>query len=103
MKVVSSSGTLILSAGMVLNIAALTYVLETGYSSVSSLAKPLRYQLLADGPHRRMIKNMIREIEDIKPLSANGYFSISRGVLTSMVSVGITYIIILVQFKISAS
>ena len=102
-KVVSSLGTLLVCSGFMLNIAALTFVLEEAYKCVTSIAKPLQNQLLTSVSERRRIKNVIREIESLGPLSGNGYFSITRGLLTSMVSVGITYIIILVQFKISAS
>ena len=47
----------------------------------------------------RLIKRFIKELESLRPLSGNGNFSITKGTLTSMVSVGITYIIIMVQFK----
>ena len=102
-KVGSSFGTLLISFGLMLNIAGLTFTLESGYKSVKSLVKPLQEQLLVDASDRMIIKNSIKEIEDLNPLTGNGYFSISKGTLTSMLSVGITYIIILVQFKISAS
>ena len=101
-KVGSSFGTLLISFGLMLNIAGLTFTLESGYKSLKSLVKPLQEQLLMDASDRMIIKNTIKEIEDLKPLTGNGYFSISKGTLTSMLSVGITYIIILVQFKISA-
>ena len=103
-KVVSSFGTLLVCFGLMLNIASFTFVLEAGYQSIKSLTSSLQHQLLNNsGSEKKVIKNVIKEIEDLKPLTGNGYFSISRGVLTSKVSVGITYIIILVQFKISAS
>ena len=102
-KVASSFGTLVVSAGLILNIAALSFILETGYNSLRELAKPLQEKLLIEGSERKIIKNVIKEIEEIKPLTGNGFFEITRGSLTGMVSVGITYIIILVQFKISAS
>ena len=102
-KVVASLGTLLVCSGLMLNIAALTFVLEEAYKCVTSLVKPLQDQLLISVSERRRLKKVIREIENLGPLTGNGYFSITRGVLTSMVSIGITYIIILVQFKMSAS
>ena len=102
-KVIISLGNFLASSGMMVNIACLTFVLEDGYKSVTSLVQQLQDKIMSDVPNRRLIKNIIKELESIKPLTGNGYFSISRGTLTSMVSVGITYIIILVQFKISAS
>ena len=43
--------------------------------------------------------NLIREIDNLEPVSGYGLFSVDRTTLTSMISVSITYVIILVQFK----
>ena len=42
---------------------------------------------------------LIREIDNLEPVSGYGLFSMDRSTLTSMISVSITYVIILVQFK----
>ena len=102
-KSVCSLGNVIVCSGLMLNIASLTFVLETGHRSVTGLVKHLQEKLLADVPDRMVIKILVKELSDLKPMTGNGYFSITKATLTSMVSVGITYIIILVQFKISAS
>ena len=42
---------------------------------------------------------LIREIDNLEPVSGYGLFTMDRTTLTSMISVSITYVIILVQFK----
>jgi hypothetical protein len=104
-KLLHSLGNLVVTSGLILNITGLTFILETGYKSLTGLAKPLQEQLIQqmDGSERRIIKNTIKDLEQMQPLTGNGYFAITRGTLTAMVSVSITYIIILVQFKMSAT
>ena len=46
---------------------------------------------------------LLREVERLKPVSGYGLFSVERSTLTSMVSVAITYLIILIQFKMAVS
>ena len=46
---------------------------------------------------------LLREVERLKPVSGYGLFSAERSTLTSMVSVAITYLIILIQFKMAVS
>ena len=92
-----------MSVGLILSITLLTFTLETAHSRVHGWAKHLQDNLPTEETERQIVKNLIKEIEGIKPLSGKGFFSITRGTLTSMVSVGIIYIIILVQFKISVS
>ena len=42
---------------------------------------------------------LIRALENLEPVSGYGLFTMDRTTLTSMISVSITYVIILVQFK----
>ena len=53
-----------------------------------------------DDKRRRFL---LREVERLKPVSGYGLFSVERSTLTSMVSVAITYLIILIQFKMAVS
>ena len=53
-----------------------------------------------DEEERRLL---LRDIENLKPLSAYGLFGVQRSTLTSMVSTSITYLIIIIQFKQSNS
>ena len=45
--------------------------------------------------------NLVMNIDKTGPLNGKGFFEITKGTLTGMMSVGITYVIILVQFKMS--
>ena len=58
---------------------------------MASFERPLQDQLLTDAFHKIQNQNMIKELYDQKPPSGNGYFSITKATLTSMVSVGITW------------
>ena len=42
---------------------------------------------------------LLRDINNLEPVSAFGLFDIDRSTLTSMISISFTYIIILIQFK----
>ena len=53
-----------------------------------------------DDEERRLL---LREIDNLKPISPYGLFSVERSTLTSMVSTSITYLIILIQFKQNSS
>ena len=44
-------------------------------------------------------RKLIREVANLEPVSGYGLFSLERSTLTSMVSVSLTYVIILLQFK----
>ena len=46
---------------------------------------------------------LLRDVERLKPVSGYGLFSVERSTLTSMVSVAITYLIILIQFKMAVT
>ena len=47
------------------------------------------------------IEEMIVVIKDAEPISGCGMFEVTRSTLTSMLSISVTYLIILIQFKIS--
>ena len=45
----------------------------------------------------------LKELERQGPLTGLGFFTIERGTLTGMLSTAVTYIIILVQFRMSTN
>ena len=45
------------------------------------------------------VENLIAEMEAETPFSAWGYYNIEKTTLTSLLSIIVTYIIILIQFK----
>ena len=77
--------------------------LDEGFKKVKALKGQLKELLVyeKEKASRQKIKNLIDDVAELEPLSGNGFFSISKATLTGMISVSITYIIILVQFKIS--
>ena len=44
-------------------------------------------------------KELLRDIGDLEPISGYGLFTVDKTTLTSTVSVSITYLIVLLQFK----
>ena len=102
-KVFTSIGMIILTAGLIVNIVALTLTLDNGFKSLKDITQGLRHQMerVSDVLERQRIQNVINNIKETGPLTGKGFFEITRGTLTSMVSLGITYIIIIVQFKMS--
>ena len=98
-----STSYLLISCAFLLNIAALTVILDTGHKSLKDLTVPLQDKLLylQEGFEKQSYINIIKDIEKTGPLNGKGFFNITRGTLTGMLSVGITYIIILVQFKMA--
>ena len=102
------------------NLFAVTGSVEAGYETIDEISVEARRRLdlSDDKKERRQLKTLIMNVSSLKPLSANGYFDISRETLTSMTSVrlnishisldiifcfSVTYLIILVQFQLSSS
>ena len=78
-----------------------TMTAEKAHQDLKMLATPLQQALVVeqDGPKIQSLKIVLKEVENVGPLSGNGYFDISRGTLTSMIGISVTYFIILLQFK----
>ena len=79
----------------------ITMTAEKAHQDLRKLAIPLQQQLVmeSDQPKIQSLKILLKEVENVGPLSGNGYFDISRGTLTSIVSISVTYFIILLQFR----
>ena len=54
---------------------------------------------LEDTNDGKTIRELVRDIEDLEPISGYGLFTVDRTTLTSTISVSITYLIVLIQFK----
>ena len=76
---------------------------ENSFGKFQSLKKLLENLIIQKEDMERIqvekIKFLIKDVENIRPLSGNGYFDLSKGTLTSIVSISITYFIILLQFR----
>ena len=79
----------------------LTMTAERAHNNLRMLVTPLRRMLVEtqDVSRTKQLDILIKEVESAGPLSGNGYFDIGRGTLTSIVSISLTYFIILLQFR----
>ena len=48
-----------------------------------------------------VIRLLLRDVDNLEPISGFGLFGIDRTTMTSMVSTALTYLVILIQFKSS--
>ena len=94
--------------------------IENSFEILKGLKTPIQERLLQcpGEVEKAQMTYLLQRIEDLKPMNACGYFEIGKSTLTSMLSVrfdhktldlqfkfnifSLTYIIILVQFKMSA-
>ena len=92
-----------ISLGMLLNITALTLSIDEANEALKGLTESLQDFLLINRANyeRQEVLNTIKKLENSGPLSGKRFFSITRGTITGMLSISITYLIIIVQFKIS--
>ena len=95
-KTVLSNNDISMMMGSALNIASISYILISLTSSVEDsfdcmeTLKENAQDLLSksqDKPGRKKLKYLIQKIENLKGMSARGYFTVDKSTLTSMVSV----------------
>ena len=95
-KTVLSNNDISMMIGSILSIASITYILISLTSSVEDSSDCLEtikeeaQDLLLkteDKPRRQKLKYLIQKIENLKGMSARGYFTVDKSTLTSMVSV----------------
>ena len=103
------------------NLTVMTKHIDNAYQSLQFLKKRIleEYLLTSNDDKRHTYFYLIKRVELLKPMSGDGYFEITKTTITSMISVrfiiltrfifimiifyfSITYIIILVQFQITA-
>ena len=101
-------------------ILAITLTAENSYHQVTGLEDPLKdklcknlqtkakidhkifvLDLAEDQGEKFEIQKVLDKIDKLKPLSGKGFFFLTRNNLTSMLSISVTYLIILLQFKLS--
>ena len=83
-------------------------IFEEGFNSIKDLTKPLEskideYEMNPPTNYHFILRlgHLIRDIDRVKPISPLGLFSLDRTILTGSISVAITYIIVLIQFRLS--
>ena len=83
---------------------AMSSIMEDALLAVKDLVNPLECQRERLGHGDRLcgvLDHVIRDIDRLGPMRPLGLFSVDRGILTSMLSVSVTYLIILIQFRMS--
>ena len=91
-----SNNDISMMIGSFLSIASITYILisltgsvEDSSDCLETLKEDAQDLLLKtqDKPRRQKLKYLIQKIENLKGMSARGYFTVDKSTLTSMVSV----------------
>ena len=100
-KSVTSLSFIIMAVYYISVLYFITMTAEKSHNNLKLLAAPLQQSLVEEqeGPRLQSLKLLLKEVESVGPLTGNGYFDISRGTLTSIVSISVTYFIILLQFR----
>ena len=79
-------------------------IMEDAKLAVKDLVAPLECQRegLGNGDSLcGVLDHVIRDIDRLGAMRPLGLFSVDRSILTSMLSVSVTYLIILIQFRMS--
>ena len=100
-KLASSGANFLVDFAISMNIIGFTHILDKSFQTVGDFTRGLQEALVATDMQKEKeeILNIIRDLDRTGPFTGLGYFNITKGTLTSMTSVGFTYLIILVQFR----
>ena len=90
-------GFILFSIGFLLGMEAILFTVHDLHTCLRKLRRAA--EDLEDRDDGKTIKELVRDIEDLEPISGYGLFTVDRTTLTSTVSVMITYLIVLIQFK----
>ena len=99
---VSMSGYLLYSAAQLLNLREVIFSIHEVNKDRRFLREGIEDVIADRGDADDTLRLLLRDIDNLEPLSGYGLFGVDRSTLTSMISVSITYIIILIQFKQSS-
>ena len=94
-----SIGFLMLSLFFLLGTITICFLWEDLHTSLANVIDTL--ENMPTTCEDKEVAKLIKSLEKTGPLTGCGLFTIERSTLTSMVSTSITYLIILVQFKLS--
>ena len=99
--IITMLGYLIYSIVQLVTMELLIFSFHDASVSVRKL-RDAAEDLPVDDSNQMRIKRLIRDIEELEPLSGFGLFSVDRTTVTSIMSIKITYLIIMIQFKQSS-
>ena len=95
---ISMIGFLLFAISFLVNLQCLLFKIHDLHKSLDKLKEAAEDLSVAD----QLKKELQRDIGDLEPISGYGLFTVDRTTLTSTVSVSITYLIVLLQFKQSS-
>ena len=85
-------------ASMVFRMLFITNVCEGAYNAVKdSIKKIICHEII----NEKRIQIIVERMKTIEPLSGNGFFEVKKPTVTTIIGAAVTYMIILVQFKLS--
>ena len=90
------AASVLINASVIINIVE--EVSKAFKAKVSQLRKLEKFE--TNPAELSEIQDLKAEFEDSEAISARGYFVIDRGFFVNMLSFGLTYIVILLQFKV---
>ena len=88
-RIFQSSRPLIISVGFWVNLEVLTGLTETAFEALQEMKNNFHENFLqsTSETERQKYQYIIMSLSEAKPMTASGYFEVSRGTLTSMISV----------------
>ena len=90
----------VLAFGSLCSIFHLCHVSENLVVTVEELEKFIIDDLLKNGESQQQ-NAVCNLLSKFKGFDANGYFVLNHSMLTAMITIGITYVVILIQFRFS--
>ena len=93
--IISMIGFFLFGAAFLILLEYLLFKVHDLHKSIGKMKEAAEDAVMTDQAR----KELLREIGDLEPISGYGLFTVDRTTLTSTVSVSITYLIVLLQFK----
>ena len=93
--IISMIGFFLFGAAFLILLEYLLFKVHDLHKSIGKMKEAAEDVVMTDQAR----KELLREIGDLEPISGYGLFTVDRTTLTSTVSVSITYLIVLLQFK----
>ena len=93
------SGYLLYVAAQLLNLREVIFSIHNVNKDRRYLREGIEDVIAKRGDPDDTLRLLLRDIDNLEPLSGYGLFGVDRSTLTSMISVAITYLIILIQLE----
>ena len=93
--IISMIGYFLFAAAFLIQLEYLLFAVHDLHRSIGKMKEAAEDVAMSDQAR----KELLREIGDLEPISGYGMFTVDKTTLTSTVSVSITYLIVLLQFK----